>query len=547
MTGSTFDFDLVILGGGIACTLTLSAFLSTLEAGEGTVSIAVIEKDAQFWRGLPYGRRSSPNSLIITALSEFVPDEERAEFIAWLIAERQRWTAELRSSGGDAAAHWLNENDAAMSAGEWTEIYVPRILFGDFAEAKLARTIAQAEQDGLAKVTLVHGEAIDVELSAGHYNVSLLQDGVFSSIEARTVLLAIGSPPFKPLAGAAQASSFYVNDAYSPSLPENLSALRSHMQSIPRDSGRNLLIVGSNATALEALYMISRNHDLRETLDNIVVLSTGGSLPRMMTRERFRQHSFPRVEALRRADNFTAKDIVVAAELDVAAIAASTHVVGDTFHHLSDLVVELNAKLDAAGQEEFHRVYGMRFTRLVRRAGVEYTEAAEDLVANGKLELLRGRFKSIDAGALPGKARLIYETDERSDDLVHSLDFAAVINCAGFEVLSANSSSPLIANLVRHKLAVPNHTGRGFDVDATFQTSPNVFVCGPMLAGVFNSSAKFWHVENVRRIHGLAQMIARSIVICVFGERAASRSPAPHPAELSDSLRSTESHIATAG
>ena len=523
MPDQSRNFDLAIIGSGIACTLTLQAFLAKLERRARPVDIVVVERDPQFWRGFPYGDRSSPNSLIITTLGEFVPDCERDDFVAWLIAERERWTHELSRTGGQVAQRWLAENGAAMDAGDWDEIYVPRILYGQFAEARLARLVTDAEAAGLARVTLVHGEAVDVEPRGGRYRVVMA--GQERTLDARVILLAIGSPPFAPLQGAGESGAHYVNNAYLPGLSQNLQAIRSRLEAAA-PGRKNLLIVGSNATSLEALYMISRDDAFRRALDKVVVLSTGGLLPHKMTRDRFRVASFPRMEALKTAASLTPRDIVVAAEADVAALDPQRDPPGDTFHHLSSQLVDLLGRLDAAQQKQFHHGYGMRFTRLIRRAGAEYRDAADALQDGGKLDILRGRFLELRRAPSPDAAALDYAPEGGDERATSPLDFPAVVNCTGFEDLSERSLSPLIASLIRRDLARVNETGRGFLVDESFQTAQRVLLCGPLLNGVFNGKAQFWHVENVRRIQFLADIIANSALDLLAGSHDASESVA---------------------
>lgn len=519
MSDSPEVFDFAILGSGIACTLTLIAFLEKLraEGRKSTVTVAVVEKEPQFWRGFPYGQRSSENSLIITTLGEFLPDEEFAEFVSWLETEQPRWMQELRDSG-EVGLSWLENNEAAIAARDWNEVYIPRVLYGQFAESRLTAAIEHARLDGVAEVKLIQSEATDVEGLKTGYRVTLRHHEAVSTLHSRVVLLAIGSPPVPPLEGSegAQGSYFSIENAYEPGLSKNLAALQLKLEAIADPDDRNFLIVGANATALETIYMIARRPGLRNALNKVISLSLGGRLPCKMTRDRFRPQEFTRIRALMTSTGVTARDIITAAEMDVGELDPAQLEVGDTFHQLSCDLVELLVKLDEDGQREFHRAYGMRFSRLIRRAGAEYRDAADELLETRQLELLAGRFVSLHPIAGKEAARLTIGTDQ--GDVDHPLNFAAVLNCSGFERLSMSSRSPLIANLVRRELATVNDTGRGFVVDDNFETAANLFVCGPMLGGVFNSSARYWHVENVRRIHAISELMAPILVARVCNE-----------------------------
>ena len=78
------SFDIAILGSGISCSLSLLHLLEKRLAQDQRVKpikIAVVEKNNEFWRGYPYGSRSSRNSLTITTLGEFVPEKEKKAFL----------------------------------------------------------------------------------------------------------------------------------------------------------------------------------------------------------------------------------------------------------------------------------------------------------------------------------------------------------------------------------------------------------------------------------------------------------------------------------
>ena len=74
-------YDMIFVGSGISCTTVMLHLLDKLEIDnlpdDGPFNIAVVEKNAEFWTGIPYGNRSSMNSLTITNFGEFVPNVEK--------------------------------------------------------------------------------------------------------------------------------------------------------------------------------------------------------------------------------------------------------------------------------------------------------------------------------------------------------------------------------------------------------------------------------------------------------------------------------------
>ena len=90
---SSQEIDLAFIGAGLSSTYTLIEFVRQIENNKNipncdddhkAYKIAVFEKDSWIWGGIPYGRRSSFTSLIITPLDEFLPEFEVNEFIDWM-------------------------------------------------------------------------------------------------------------------------------------------------------------------------------------------------------------------------------------------------------------------------------------------------------------------------------------------------------------------------------------------------------------------------------------------------------------------------------
>ena len=113
-------YDIIIVGSGVSCTSFLLQFLEKLvkNTGPKPFSVAVIEKYQEFWKGIPYGERSSPNSLTITTLGDFIPPSEKEAFFSWLDETLEEWTGYLEEQGGDTARQWLNNNMKAMKKAE---------------------------------------------------------------------------------------------------------------------------------------------------------------------------------------------------------------------------------------------------------------------------------------------------------------------------------------------------------------------------------------------------------------------------------------------
>lgn len=516
-------FDLVIVGSGVAAAYTLLRLIDEVRSegpAPSPVRVAVVEKAPPFWTGIPYGPRSSANALIITTFEEFVPAADRPAFETWLSAHRSDWTQRMRADGGEIAAAWQARNAAALKDGDYAPVYIPRRLFGDFKADVMAAAIAAAEREGLLAVSLLVGEVVDLERRAGGgYALTMANDtGRVQSLHAGLVLLAVGSPPgqsLKPLVRAGTVDATLVDDVYAPAFADNLTRLYGFLAARP-PGARSLLLVGANASALETAYMLAGDGRFAD-LERLVVLSPGGAFPHRISGAPEIEIDLPAMRALLEADAVTPQALMDAAEADVARAVLAGVPVGDGFGSVGRLLGQVMARMPDADKETFHTRHGMRFSRLIRRAGREYRDAADALRDRGVLVSLAA-----------GLTDLRHEPDgwhaETTDGGAALGPFAAVANCCGFEPLTADSTSPLIAALIGRGLAKANATGRGLAVDDTLAAAPGLFVNGPLLGGIFNDSLRMWHVENVRRISDIAPTVARSIA-------AALREAADRPAD----------------
>nr|WP_246329326.1 FAD/NAD(P)-binding protein [Chthonobacter rhizosphaerae] len=511
------EADVAVIGSGVAgCCTVLSLFdrLRRSPRWDRPVDVVVVERDDQAWTGLPYGRRSSPNALIITTAAEFLPAELADRFAAWFVRERPRWTADLAEAGGECARAWQDRNADAIASGRFAEAYIPRRLFGAFLQAEMADAIEAARRDGLATVTVLHGEATDLRRAGQGFVVSVARsDSPVADLAAGSVVLAVGSPPGRsilPPGVSPGPGSGLIDDAYAPSFDATLSAVRERLLSASPD-GRNLLIVGANASALELVYVLAHDRRLSDAARSVVVLSPGGQFPHRISGGPEIDLPTPAMDALLAAGGGTALDVMTAAERDVDAALQAGLTVGDGFGSVG---AKLGALFEMLGTDEtraFHEQHGMHFSRLIRRAGREYRDAADRMRQSGALLHVAGALDRLEPASNSGWTLHYRSSDGSSRTADRS--FAAVVNCSGFEEVDAASSSPLIRSLVRSGLIEPNPTRRGIAVDETLAASEGIFVVGPLLGGVFTSQIRMWHVENVRRIHSIAPHVAESLAV----------------------------------
>jgi uncharacterized NAD(P)/FAD-binding protein YdhS len=515
------EYDIVLLGSGISSTQTLLQLLQKIEKkpfGDEKIKIGVIEKTGEFFTGIPYGKRSSVNSLTITTFGEFIHPAEKQDFLQWLESSETDWMERVNSEGGEAAGKWFSHNKPHIEQKNWDEIYIPRFLYGLFLCGKIKEALAKTGGDGKATVDLIQAEAIDVSLKPGaSYEVTIeFPGGETQSLNAKRLIIAIGSGTIKPVPppennGVIDSGYYYINDTYHPSLATNLDSIGSLMAAEEEINNRNLLIIGSNASSLELLYLIKQNPNLEKSLNKAVVISFSGMLPHRITENNHPDYHFANLEELKKQEKYSSTDLIHIIEKDLdIAFEKGVHI-GDMYYQLSDLVVELLKKLGIDQEKDFYSRYGNRFTKLIRRAGAEYRDAAQELIDTNKLELIRGSFISLIKPESHAQGVLLHylDTGENKKQTSPHL-FPIVINCGGFEDLDA-SSSRLINSLVSKQICMINRTNRGFEVTENFEANKNLYVMGPLLGGIFNNRVKYWHVENAKRVRTLSALLAEAI------------------------------------
>jgi uncharacterized NAD(P)/FAD-binding protein YdhS len=154
----------------------------------------------------------------------------------------------------------------------------------------------------------------------------------------------------------------------------------------------------------------------------------------------------------------------------------------------------------------------MTFTKLMRRAGRDCREAADELAADGVLTMVKGEFCQLETAAAGRSfASATYINTKTTARITHPYPFAVVMNCGGFEELNI-SSSRLISNVVKNNVCKVNSTGRGFLVNERLEANRNLYVVGPLVGGNFNNKIRFWHVESAPRIRGLSKLLANCLL-----------------------------------
>lgn len=511
-------YDIALIGSGIASSMTLCQLAERLKfmpVPGKMLRICVIEKEGEMWNGIPYGRRSFVGALAFQKLQEFLEEPERRSYIDWLVANAESWLSTLRQFGGPGAARWISDNQPLMEQNKWGELYLPRFLFGLYISERVAGAVERLSADGLASVTMIHGEATDITHNHGKSHTITVEEasGGCTSVNAAKVVLAIGSPPQKSICRDALSkgsSHTHIENIYSPSEDVSICKIQQALSSLPEKKMANVLILGSNASALEVLYLINYRPEIRNLVNSVVILSRTGLLPYKICEERI-WFELTALESLCKCSYVSAADLMSAISCDIRRAEELRLNIADLRDPVGAAVSRLTALMNIDEQAKFVCQHGVHFSRMMRRAGPDTRNAADELARLGILTTLRGELRRLEP--LPSGDGLMlatYAVAEDQGEVTHPVPFSITINCGGFEELNL-SSSQLINSVIDNKICKVNSTNRGFLVNERLESSENFYVIGPLVGGNFNEKVRYWHVESASRIAGLAKLLARSL------------------------------------
>ena len=508
------DYDYAFIGSGISCSYTLINLIGLLRErkGEAKVKIIVFEKDKEFWTGIPYGTRSGNNSLIITKLSEFIPEIEKEAFKSWVVENIEKLTRSYQGSNPELFDKWLANNHNDLNDKKFDDLYLPRYWFGDFLKEKTNSIINNAVQDGLIDITLENGEVHDITKEIDYFKVDYNKGSNNNTliITSRVVILTNGGLENRHIKVDELPDSdtlSVISDPYIPTLDFQLNEVYNSIVKVPDIADRNLLIIGSNASSLEFIYNLQEK--ILPLLNCVHVISNDGEFPYLITETSSETYfETKNLGGLKERGSFTAEEIILAAKQDVEAAKALNLNINDICGALSKSTFELLNLLPFNEQANFVYKNGLEFVKLIRRAGHEYRNTVEYLKELDKIKIITGRFSKLTYETASGQPTFEYLTLDGGVKQFDGPALSFVINCSGFEDLTTTKSI-LVRNLIKKSLVEVNKSFKGFYVTKSFEASRNLYVMGPMLAGNINDTMRLWHAESASRIFNLSQLLAK--------------------------------------
>ena len=513
------QFDLTFVGAGLSCCCTTVYYINLAYElkKKSKVRLLIIEKTQEFWTGIPYGKRSGYSSLTITCLKEFLPENEFHLFVNWIRENFNKVVNNNKSKNGRKALNvWLLNNEKMINENSWEKLFIPRYLFGIYLKERVMNLLEMAKKDGIIDYKLLKAEVIDITKDGGLYNITTRMNNekeiLFSSTR---VILSTGTPPKGKLNIKNNSESnqdvCIVEDIYDPDICTNISRIRTNLRKTCNSRQNNILVLGSNASALEILYNLKDIKSSENLFDQIYILSPDGAFPNEIKETiSVTNYSPSNLTCLKNAASCTSEQILEAVQKDAEVAHKEKIDISDIYHPMSNLIIELLNKLDIDEQKKFVYRDGVAIGKFQRRAGAEYLESVTHLISKHKISAIKGRFLK-QVFNQPNGFYFEYLDNLTEEVKTFPLPIKIVINCIGFQNLS-NSSSTLIKSLIERNICLPNGSERGFEVNENFEANKNFYIIGPLLAGNLNKRLRIWHAESCPRIFHLSRQLAGVLI-----------------------------------
>ncbi len=506
--------DITFIGSGISSSFTILHLLDGIEINNESkkkIHITIIDKSQEFHTGIPYGVRSGFSVLLITSLKNFLPEPELGKFVEWLNNNKKWLLEEFKKDGGKLSLDWVSKHEEKIKNNDWEDLFIPRRFFGCYIDKKVKDRLEEFTNKGLVDVNYITGEVLDLEKKNDSY-ILFLENG--TSILSEKVILSVGSLPVNHLwkddTLIEDDNLLFINNPYKPELKEILNKIEGFIEK-NESKKPNVLVVGANASGLEMLYKLNDNEKIKSSINKFTVLSTQGLMPDAVIDEEKRKEYTPfNLQALASKNTLTAKTIAEATFKDLDYADEINLGAASTVEIISTAFGSLLGKLDQEELKKFACLYGNEIGRRQRCAGFHYSKIIDDLKEEGRFDHIAGRFCDIRKNE-NDEYLLEYLDTKSGENMILQEPVHLVINCVGSTNLSKNNVPELLKKIMNKGYCKPNESKIGFEVNESLESSENLHVVGPLLAGNIFEGKAVWHLEHCGRIIWLSRVLSEKI------------------------------------
>jgi uncharacterized NAD(P)/FAD-binding protein YdhS len=438
---------ITIVGGGASGTLLAT---NLLREARGPVEINLVERRSNVGRGVAFGTTRDSHLLNVPAGKMGAFPEEVDHFYRW-----------LKEKG-----HAFDSHD-----------FVPRMIFGEYLRDTFAGA-AEAKHPH-CMINLIDDEAVDMSVNAMSAEVILRSGEILQSDH---VVLAFGN--FKPPHPSVENHSFitsnkYFQDPWNSKLYESIR---------PEDS---IFIVGTGLSMIDvALHLHNSGHE-----GKIFAISTRGQLPMVHELGHTYDSFYDELKDMRRIT-----DILKAVRRHINAAESNGSNWRAVIDSLRPVTQQIWMHLPLA-EKQYFRQHLSRYWNIARhRMPPEVAEILDQMRADDKLEILKGRLKTIDL-ADDG-----FDIRFSTTDSSRTVNANILVNCIGSESSFSRIDSTFVRNLIARKHIRDDEVGLGIDaapdgrvIGKTGRPSDVVLTLGTALKGILWESTAIPEIRTQAR------------------------------------------------
>lgn len=429
------QFNVAIIGGGFTGA-TLAAQL--LRKSGGSVSVFLIERGARLGRGVAYSTEIADHLLNVRAKNMSAYADDPNHFLEW---------ARLN-------------HDPGVSPDD----YLPRPLYGQYVTSVLQQEIERHP----GQVEHVQDEAVSIART-GETAAIRLRSG--RTLFADKVVIALGNfPPGDPrLPGRTPHSRRYVSNPWNSNFWTS-----SALGDVSHD--KSVLLVGSGLTSVDVAITL-RQRGFRGTIH---ILSRRGLLPQAHKAAAlwppFWNDQSPR----------TARGLLRVIRTQVEAAEKAGSGWRAVIDSLRPFTQEIWRSLSFTERRRFLRHVRPYWDVHRHRIAPAIGDRLASQIQDRQIEIHAGRIKTYAEGI--SGVEITYRARESGQ--LERLHVDRVVNCTGPESDCRQVDDPLLANLMRQKLARPDSLFLGLDaspdgalIDAYGDVSDLFYAIGPVRKG----------------------------------------------------------------
>lgn len=422
---------IVVVGGGAAGTIVAAHLLRAADSRQ-PVEVRVVEREEEVGPGLAYRTRHPLHLLNNYAGRLSALDQDPDHLLRWCAGQGCR--AQPTS-------------------------FLPRVTYGRYLAdvldgiplppgSRLVRT------RGTVSDLRRHHDGFQVQLSCGW------------SMEAETVVLALGNPPPQRQRAWEHLGERYSGDPWAADLPQRIAG------------AREVLVLGTGLTMVD---VVAQLHAELPTV-RVTAASRHGLLPEVHRR------SAPRVHDTFAADSCSLAAVVVRIQEQVETLRRSGGDWRDVVDSVRARANDLWRGFTTEEQEEFVATLARRWEVSRHRMAPAMAHHIELLEASGVLQI-------------------------STLDEVEGEEFDHVVNCTGPAPVPTQGWNPLVDNLLERGAVRPHRLGLGLDldddgraVDHTGRVDPDLYVVGAARRGLE------WEVAAIPDLRVQAARLAQVVL-----------------------------------